>query len=125
MNSPQFCKFAAVGLINTLVSAIALATLHKALGFDIRVSGWISYCLGMITSFALNKSWTFEDRSKGWTTVNQIICFVASGLICAFVYSEVVVAVTPFSNLATGIIFATTIAFFLNFLLQKILVFRH
>lgn len=52
-------KFLIVGVFNTIISYIAFLALIEFLNYSISYS--ISYCLGIITSYILNGSWTFNQ----------------------------------------------------------------
>lgn len=62
--SKQFIKYCLVGLINTLVGiSAAFISLNICL-WSYATSTGIAYILGNITSFYLNKKFTFRNRGK-------------------------------------------------------------
>ncbi len=58
-----FVKFSIVGIVNTAVDFSAFALLYSVLGIHYLPSQAISYTLGLLNSFVLNKLWTFNNRS--------------------------------------------------------------
>ncbi|MDH8701085.1 putative flippase GtrA [Dysgonomonadaceae bacterium PH5-43] len=85
----QFIKYGIVGVINTLITAVAIwLMLHfvfnvkgeeEASSVAVSVSNIIGYVLGLISSFVLNRSWTFNSQ-KNWTA--DFVKFIGVFLIC-------------------------------------------
>lgn len=64
----QFIKFALVGVINTLID-ITILNIQMNLtgitrGFGYSIQKTISFLCALTFSYFVNKSWTFEDKSK-------------------------------------------------------------
>lgn len=57
----KFIKFAATGLLNTAVDAGVFALL-LALGTGTYLAQTVSYGCGMLSSYLINRSWTFGSR---------------------------------------------------------------
>ncbi len=62
----QAIRFICVGVLNTLVDIIAYIALTRVpeLAVSITMAKLISFLAGTVTSFVLNRSWTFQMRSK-------------------------------------------------------------
>lgn len=73
----QFIKFNLVGLLNTALD-FALFALLTWLGVYYILAQCISYGVGMLNSYALNKYWTFAQ--KGRLEPKQVIRFTVLNL---------------------------------------------
>ena len=58
----QFIKFVIVGIINTSISFVTFFLLTKFFLINDKIANIISYIVGVINSFILNKLWTFESK---------------------------------------------------------------
>lgn len=58
----QFMKFCMVGLINTGITLFIIFLLMKKGRISYEISNGIGYVAGFITSFLLNKKWTFKGN---------------------------------------------------------------
>ena len=56
-------KFAAVGVLNTLVDLGLFTLFAQVLGWDRYLSNLLSYGAGMLNSYIWNRSWTFRSRA--------------------------------------------------------------
>ena len=56
-------KFAAVGVLNTLVDLGLFTLFAQVLGWDRYLSNILSYGAGMLNSYIWNRSWTFRSRA--------------------------------------------------------------
>jgi putative flippase GtrA len=85
----QSIKYGIVGIINTLVCFVVIWTVlkfgygiigeKKATGIEITVSNVLGYIAGLLTSFFLNRKWTFQSN-KSWKP--EFVKFVSGVLIC-------------------------------------------
>jgi putative flippase GtrA len=73
----QFIKFNFVGLLNTVLD-FAVFTLLTWLGVYYILAQCLSYGVGMLNSYALNKYWTFAQ--KGHLDPKQAIRFIVLNL---------------------------------------------
>lgn len=88
----QFTKFFFVGVISTLVDFALLYTLTEYAGFWYLASATFGFMGGAITSYALNKIWTFRNKEKRIGKQLSIFIGVAiSGIIInnALIYTLV------------------------------------
>lgn len=60
----QFIKFCSVGVLNTLITLLAIDIFGDKLGLPYDIANLIGYVLGFINSFILNKLWTFKSRKN-------------------------------------------------------------
>jgi putative flippase GtrA len=62
--SLQFAKFVAVGVFNTAVGLTLIFAAKALLGWGDLAANATGYAIGLVTSFALNRNWTFSDRGR-------------------------------------------------------------
>ncbi len=77
----KLLKFILVGIANTLFSAVIMFLLYNLAHFGYWGSSAISYILGSILSFILNKSFTFQNKDSVLKTglkfaLNVAVCYV-------------------------------------------------
>lgn len=114
-----FVKFIFSGGLNTLVTYVVYLILLNI--FSYKLSFTISYILGIVLSYALNRYWVFKTTG----TIKRIILFPGIyliqylfGLLVAFVWVEIVglgEKTAPLASIALSI----PITFFLTRLLFK------
>lgn len=85
----QTVKYGVVGLVNTLVCFIVIWAVLKfafgvigdgrASGMEITISNALGYVAGLLTSFSLNRKWTFQSE-KNWKP--EFAKFITGVLIC-------------------------------------------
>jgi len=73
-------RFALVGILNTALSLGTIYLLQNGLCVDYRIANAAGYALGILTSFALNRIWTF--KSTDTPVMRQGARFLANALIC-------------------------------------------
>lgn len=74
-------KFATVGVLNTAVDGIIFILLFYLLSVHYLIANVVSYSLGVINSYSLNKIWTFADTGKGQKMVEQFPRFVIFNVV--------------------------------------------
>lgn len=73
-----FLKFGLVGILNTLIDFIMFAMfIHFGANYIVAQVG--SYTCGLVNSYVLNKSWTFQSNKK--INVQEIGKFIAVNFI--------------------------------------------
>jgi putative flippase GtrA len=87
-NILQMLKFGIVGLLNSGISALAFIFLSDLLKINDLISDIISYILGLINSFILNKKWTFQTKKFSYKELFLFILFfgISWGLQMGFYY---------------------------------------
>jgi putative flippase GtrA len=122
---PQVIKFSLVGILNTLLDAGIYLILTGWLGFGslpVLAKG-IAYSIGMVNSFILNRTWTFNSdvkvrRAGGIFVMAQI---TALGINTGFLALCLILLHLP-DLMALGV--ATLTTFGWNFVINKVVVFR-
>lgn len=77
----KLVKFLAVGVLNTVFSAVVMFLLYNLAGFGYWGSSAASYLLGAVLSYVLNKKFTFQNEDAVWKTalkfaVNVAVCYL-------------------------------------------------
>lgn len=83
-------KFGIVGLVNTGIDFALFSGLTLGLGLNAIPANVVSYSVGVVTSFVLNRSWTFRGRN-GRSARSQMLLFVV-GSVGGLAVSTAVVA---------------------------------
>ena len=121
----QAAKFGSVGVLNTLLDLALYFALTRWLGLGNQpaVAKAISYSVGVINSFFLNRMWTFQARGSSWATV---IPFILSSLVGLAINTGMLQLCLANLHLPEiiAIAAATASSLFWNFLVSKFLIFR-
>ncbi|MGI5896540.1 MAG: GtrA family protein [Oscillospiraceae bacterium] len=77
----KLLKFLLVGVLNTVFSAVVMFLLYNLAGLGYWGSSAVSYLLGSVFSFVLNRRFTFESHEPVWKTalkftVNVAVCYL-------------------------------------------------
>lgn len=126
----QIGRFAAVGVINTVIDFILLFLL-KSIGFPIITANLISTTSAFIFSFAVNRSYTF--KSHNGDVARQATLFIIVTLIGLWGFQNIIIyfTETPLTNLLNndqfGLFFskviATIISLIWNYIMYATVVF--
>ena len=60
----QAVKYSVVGLVNTLLTLAIIWILTKKAGYSEAFSNFVGYLIGLISSFFLNRKWTFDSKGN-------------------------------------------------------------
>lgn len=117
----QFIKFGIVGIINTLITVISFNIL-VFINVNYLVANCISYFLGVINSYLLNSKFVFhENRNKE----NMFKFLVVNILVLGFNSLILYVGVNDLGlNISVSQIISIILGMFVNFVLNKIWVFK-
>jgi glycosyltransferase involved in cell wall biosynthesis len=122
----QLVRFSMVGVINTLVDLSAYIYILNSYAFfasHLLLAKGFSFLLGTVSSFLLNRYWTFHKTTR--LTITEIVRFyltVAGGLILDLLSLSFFLSIIHM-NAVIAAFFATLIAFIWNFLLSKLWVY--
>jgi glycosyltransferase involved in cell wall biosynthesis len=122
----QLVRFGIVGVINTIIDLSAYIYFLNTYTFfaaHLLVAKGCSFLLGTVSSFLLNRYWTFHKTTS--LTVTEIVRFyltVAGGLFLDLVSLSFFLSVIHI-NAVLAAFLATVIAFIWNFLLSKLWVY--
>ncbi len=121
----QAAKFGSVGVVNTLLDLALYFVLTRWLGLGDQpaVAKAISYSVGVLNSFLLNRLWTFRAGGSSWAT---LVPFFLSSLVGLAINTGMLQLCLKTLNLPEiiAIAAATASSLFWNFLVSKFLIFR-
>lgn len=114
-------KFMCAGTFTTSIDLVVYIFLSRNL--DITISKLISTMVACITSLVINKNWTFEYNNK-FDIVLVLKYFISQiiNITLNVVTNTIIYKLTNIKLLA--FVLATVIAMMLNFLMQKLFVFK-
>lgn len=75
----RFARFAAVGMLGTLIDVVLFMLLSGWLGLPTLFANTLSYSVGIINNYALNRVWTFGDSCRK-ATGKQFVQFALVSL---------------------------------------------
>lgn len=127
----KFLKFVLVGIINTIFGTAIMFLLYNFAGFGYWGSSTISYILGSILSFFLNKSFTFRNKESTVKTalrftVNIGICYVVAYSISKPIVTRILLntslskSIVEQISMLLGMVLFTT----LNYVGQRFFAFK-
>lgn len=112
-----FIRFAIVGVINTGIDFFVFTALNSLFGIHYAICQVAGYSSGVISSFILNRVWTFSDQKADKKLAVQFSQFVFVNIISLLgSLAAIRLFVNVFGlNVYIAKIFATLIAQVLNF----------
>lgn len=117
-----FSRFAAVGGINTCIDFIVY-TLLSVLSVNYLLAQYISYICGLLNSYFMNRTWTFNRKEKAnWQEFVRFACVNGSTLVVTIFFLQLFYAENHWS-LAASKFAVTIIGVFINFIGTKLFVF--
>jgi putative flippase GtrA len=127
----KFLKFILVGIINTIFGTAIMFLLYNLAGFGYWGSSAVSYILGSILSFFLNKNFTFRNKESSIKTalrftVNIAVCYLAAYSIS----KPIVVRILSNASLSKSIVeqlsmlFGMVLFTMLNYIGQRFFAFK-
>lgn len=119
----KLIKFCIVGAINTAITLFFFYIFNKILLVNYVISTVVSYSIGMLNSYILNKQWTFYDKDK--KILIQLIKFIAVNgisLIVNLIIMHLLVS-KLYIDAFISQIFATSFSTISNYLGSKLIVF--
>jgi putative flippase GtrA len=106
----QFARYAAVGVLNTVVTLAAYHALLVA-GTHFRLASAVGYTLGGLTSYAANRAWTFAGQHGSHRRAGPrfLVVFVL-GLVTDVVLISLLVEDLEVAKLAAQLLVAPVVA---------------
>ena len=127
----KLVKFIFVGIGNTIFSAVIMFLLYNLAKFGYWGSSSVSYILGSILSYTLNKKFTFQNNDSLFKTLIKFIITVVVCYIMAYSIAKPFVNLILLkSHLAVNIIEQISLLFgmclftVLNYIGQRFFVFK-
>jgi putative flippase GtrA len=120
----RFVRFALTGVLNTAVDFAVFTVLTYLLGAGTYISQAIAYSAGILNSYLVNRSWTFQSRENFWS--RQMVRFILVNL--ALLLVSVIVIWFLFEQLGLpkllAKIMATGVTVVLGFAANRLWVFK-
>lgn len=122
----QAMRFAAVGVVNTLVDLTAYLVLTRGIGIPLSLlvfAKFISFMIGTVSSLVLNRYWTFGVRSR--ITVAEVLRFYSMISISLFVNLTTMYVLVNGLGVPdlVALIPTTAVSFIASYTLSKLWVF--
>lgn len=120
----KLIKFCIVGAANTIITLFFFYLFNKVLLLNYLLSTVVSYSIGMLNSYILNKQWTFYDKDK--RILAQLTKFIAVNGVSLIVNLMVMHLLVGklYIDAFLSQIFATGFSTISNYLGSKLIVFR-
>lgn len=117
------CKFAIVGVANTLIDFLLFTLLAEIMGLNIYVAQLVGFCAGTLNSYTFNRSWTFKSGERFFSSalakflLNAVIMLLFSTFLLWLLHEQM-----GFAKLvAKGGSVAVTMV--VNFIINRLWVF--
>ena len=122
----EVTRFMSVGVINTLLDALAYIVLTRetvVFSHHLVAAKFFSFLVGTISSLLLNRSWTFGLRSR--LTLGEVVRFYAATSLSILINVEAMNALVSWGMYdLVALVLTTGLTFAANFTLSKFWVFR-
>lgn len=117
-------RFLTVGVISTIVNYTSFVALLYYAHIQYQVASACAFALGLVVGFPLNKSWTYQDKSK--TSFNVILRYITVYTISILVstISLYILIKKLHTNTHISEIISISITTIINFIGTKCWVFR-
>ncbi len=121
----QFIKFNLVGVLNTVVDFLIYTLLTEVFGWAYLFAKTVSYSCGVVNSYIWNSRWTFKAEQKRGK--REFLLFLLVNLVSLGVSLGIMHACKNWLRIESDFwcnIIATPIALVVNFLGNKLFVFK-
>ena len=121
----QFLKFNVVGILNTAIDLLVFALFNSVFGFGDALSKTVSYSCGVLNSYLWNSRWTFKKEQK--RTKKEFLLFILVNIISYGASLSILFVCREWFGIENGTLrnlIATPVAVVINFLGNKLFVFR-
>lgn len=121
----RLLKFGITGVMNTAVDFVVYTVLVSVCSMGLYVSQVISYCCGMLNSYAVNRKWTF-DTKNGFFSL-ELVKFVVLNLAMMLLGMGIIYLCVEQLGLhkLLGKLISTVLVMAINFVLSNFWVFRN
>lgn len=122
-NITQFLKFSFVGVLNTLITLLAIWLCVNILSTSHYVANVMGYVFGVTNSYFLNKIWTFNNKSKVGVTFLKFIGVFGFTYLIQFSVLSLLLNFSKIDPFACQILAMITYTI-LNFVINKKFTFK-
>lgn len=123
----KFVRYLVVGGSAFIMEFLSFIALYQHIKLILVLSNAISFCIGLLTSFVLNRLWTFAAKHKfKHTTSKQLNMYVSLALInliATLMIVQILKSVGLEAN--TSKLIAMCLTSIWNFAIFKIYIFKH
>lgn len=120
----EVTKFLITGGISAIITLIVMNVL-LLLQNPLFISSTIGYGSGMLSSFFLNKKWTFSLNNKSTCSEKTFILFVSFNVLMMIIFGYINLGFSALTESAfAGQILSILSTTIINFLVYKILIFK-
>lgn len=116
-------RFAVVGLANTALDFLVFVALMTAFGAPVLLANAGGYGFGVVSSFLLNRSWTFRVRRDDAPLARRLPVFLAFNLVGLGISTLVVALLVPALHPLAAKVAATGATFVWNYWSSRRFVF--
>lgn len=120
----QMARFAAVGVVSTVIDFSIFAALHYGLAVGVVPANVASYSVAVVNSYVLNRSWTFAGQATGRAGPRQFLLFLGfnlGGVALSTLVVWLLAAAMPAMLAKTA---ALAVTFTWNFWTNRLIVYR-
>ena len=119
-------KYLAVGITAFVIEYGTFYFLYMELGISLIVANSVSFFLGLLTSFAFNRLWTFGKRTYSKNTSHQLLLYFMLAfinLLLTNITVEILIKINIIPSI--GKLAAMILTSLWNYVLFKRVIFKH
>lgn len=120
----RILKFGITGVGNTLVDYAVFSVLAALLGMNVYFAQFCGYSAGMLNSYLINRSWTFQTKRRFFSM--ELVRFIVVNLITLLLSMLLLKVFIDVMGMSTLLAKLPTVAFTIvvNFVLSRLWVFK-
>jgi putative flippase GtrA len=108
----QFSRYVAVGILNTAWGYVIIFACMYLLGWSPEASNVAGYAVGLVTSYALNRTYTFRSRASKAPEFARFVTIFAIAYLANLAVLALLVRVAGFhagaSQIVAGVVYVGT-----------------
>lgn len=116
-------RFISVGIVLIIVDSSIYYISYAHLDFALFISKGLAYCIGVVTSFLLNKFWTFQQKGFSSIEIIKFISLYIVTLVLNVAINQLVFEVTK--SLVIAYLSSLSICTLINYIVQRYYIFKN